>query len=106
MATEGLVGIKEAASYLGYGNRLNPVYLLVHRKAIPHIKLGKKILRFRISDLQKFAESKMQGVETSEPKQQTAVRRGRQLRKTASRSVYVESLIEQAKRDAGAEVSK
>ncbi len=95
-AGEKLLTINEVAELLGY-KKLNPLYCMVHRRQIPFIRLGKRILRFRLSDIEAYIESRKHGVETPAPKQ-AVTRRGRPRKGGSGGNNYINSLVEAAKK--------
>ncbi len=99
-AGEKLLTITEVAELLGY-KKLNPLYMLVHRRQIPFVRLGERILRFRLSDIEAWIESRKHVVESPAPKQPVA-RRGRPRKAGSSNNAYINSLVEAAKKEAGA----
>jgi excisionase family DNA binding protein len=41
-----------ASQYLGI--KINTLYVWVHQKRVPHVRYGRRNVRFRLSDLQEF----------------------------------------------------
>lgn len=39
---------------------IGTVYYLVHKKSIPHVRLGKKLVRFDISEIQSWIDTSKQ----------------------------------------------
>jgi excisionase family DNA binding protein len=53
--SERIVGYREAEQFLGLGGPT--LRWLVHQKRIPHIRLGPRIVRFRIAELNAWLEA-------------------------------------------------
>jgi excisionase family DNA binding protein len=54
---ERLLDVTEAASFLGV--RPATIYAWSHRRKIPVVKLGRNLLRFRLSDLHRYVRQHM-----------------------------------------------
>ena len=60
MPSEPLLNINKAASYLGLSRAW--LYVLVDRRAIPHYRIGRRVL-FRTADLDRFVDERAVSVE-------------------------------------------
>lgn len=95
---EKLMKVDEVAEMLNLQRAT--IYQLVHHKRIPATKINKKCLRFDPKAIRAWLESKSRPAAEEQPK--TPVRRspGRP-RKNGNDSNYINSLVEQAKREVG-----
>jgi excisionase family DNA binding protein len=61
--TDGLVDTERAAKWLG----IKPRTLDAYRKAgvIPHVRVGQKLVRFRLDDLRRYVNARLQTVENT-----------------------------------------
>jgi len=55
MNQQELITYKEAAEMLGLAK--GTVYSMVHHNRIPHIRLGRRLVRFDAAELRKFVEA-------------------------------------------------
>lgn len=55
ITTNALITYDEAAKRLGLA--LGTLYALVHAGRIPHVRLGKRLVRFRPAELERWLES-------------------------------------------------
>ena len=55
ITTNALITYDEAAKRLGL--TLGTLYALVHTGRIPHVRLGKRLVRFRPAELERWLES-------------------------------------------------
>jgi excisionase family DNA binding protein len=70
--------------YVGYGKaaehfdiKIASLYALVHERRIPHIRLGKRLVRFCLEDLEAwFNEHRVEAKETATPILRAAYKRG------------------------------
>lgn len=62
---EALGGYKEASQWLGFPP--GTLYSLVHAKRIPHIRLGKRLVRFSRPELERWLASNSVPVVKGEP---------------------------------------
>ena len=92
---ERLLAIDEVAEMLGVTK--SPIYSWTHRNKIPYVKLGKRCLRFRESDILKWIADHACYPENEErPK----ARRKSTHAKGTMTNGYVEGLIKRAKGEA------
>ncbi len=61
MSVESLWDVHQAADFLGCG--VNSLYIMCRRGEVPHVRLGKRSLRFRRSDLEAWLDAKREGPE-------------------------------------------
>lgn len=96
--TEKLMTVKEVANILGFSEI--GIYQAVFRKRLPCVKISKRALRFRPSDIQAFIESKLQPAEPTEVKQPSR-RKGRPRKNSRLKDDYINHIVEQAKKEVG-----
>ena len=92
--TEKLIGIQAAAEYLGVPK--STLYVWTCRKKIPCIRISSRMLRFRLSELEAWLQSKTQGV--NQQPVPTACKRNRQ-RKAGANNNLIDALVESARRE-------
>ena len=80
-------------------------YGWIHRKKIPAICISRKMVRFRKSDIDSWIENRTQGVRQQAASMQKPVLQNpkcRPKKKSAAAETYIDSLVEAARREAGA----
>ena len=97
--TEKLLTVKEVADILNFTEI--GIYQAVFRKRLPCVKISKRALRFRPSDIQAFIESKLQPAEAIKAKQPVPRRKSRPRKNGNIRDDYIDRLVEQAKKEVG-----
>jgi len=97
---EKLMTVGEVAKFLGY--KPKGVYLLVAEKRIPVVKISRRALRFRPSEIEAWLNAKAQAAVVQDPRQPSQPKNG-------VKADYVDKLIdklidelvENAKKEAG-----
>ena len=95
--TEKLLKIEEVAELLGFS--VQGVYTLVFKKKIPAVKISKRALRFRPSDIEAWLREKTQQPVQAATVQQPARRSPGRPRKNNVNSSYVDSIVNAAKKE-------
>jgi len=96
--TEKLIGIQAAAEYLGIPK--STLYVWTCRKKIPCIRISSRMLRFRLSELEAWLQSKTQGVKEPQTQQPvpTAYKLHKQ-RQSGANNNLIDALVESARRE-------
>jgi excisionase family DNA binding protein len=63
---EPFMNVDDVAALLGVARKT--VYGWVYAKTIPHVKFGRSVLRFRLSDIEAWAESRAVAVGSDGPR--------------------------------------
>lgn len=100
--TERLWTIEDVADYLGY--KTSAVYQLVYYRRIPAIKISKKAVRFDPAEIKKWLAEKSQAVNprphpTAGTYRAGGGKRGRPRKNGTLKDDYINSLVEQAKKE-------
>ncbi|MEW6740909.1 MAG: helix-turn-helix domain-containing protein [Nitrospirota bacterium] len=96
--TERLITVDEVAEMLGFTTQ--GVYSLVFKKKIPAVKISKRALRFRPSDIEAWLQEKTQQPVQAAISQQPARKSpGRPRKNGTVRNDYVNHIIESAKKE-------
>jgi excisionase family DNA binding protein len=90
---ETLLTIEELSKWLG--TEKSTIYAWTHKKMIPHIKLGKKMLRFRVNEILAWLSEKSISPRSETPKQVKKQRRSSG--KSSASDDYINRIIEEAK---------
>jgi excisionase family DNA binding protein len=92
---EKLLSKKDVLEMLGI--KESTLYIWVHRKKIPFIKLGRRTLRFRESDILEWIAEKAVRPQTAESSQSTRIKRPRSIPPKTNDDV--QRLVNNTKRD-------
>jgi len=95
LVMDNLLTIDELSEWLGVEK--STIYAWTSKKIIPHIKLGKKMLRFRVNEILDWLSEKSVSPDLESAKQ--IKRQHRSSGKSSASYDYVERIIKGVKRD-------
>ncbi len=94
---EKLITVSDVAAFLGITKM--GVYGMVFKKGLPAIKISKRCLRFRPSDIEKWLVSKTQAAVLQRPSTEPKHRSSGRVRKNGVKADYIDRIIENAKKE-------